>query len=191
MADGTTPKRARRQSKDALEFYETPADATRAILPHLPRASCVLDPCAGRGAILKEFCRSHRIAIEINDEHRVSLEGGLCENEDVVICDAFDRYCDRFWADADLVIANPPFSLAQAFVEHALAKCSPGTTLAFLLRLAFLEGKGRAQLHREHPSDVFVFSKRPSFSVDGKTDSAAYAWFVWGPGRGGRWRVLP
>jgi hypothetical protein len=28
---------------------------------------------------------------------------------------------------------------------------------------------------------------RPSFTPDGKTDSAAYAWLVWGPGRGGRW----
>lgn len=24
----------------------------------------------------------------------------------------------------------------------------------------------------------------------GKTDSAAYAWFVWGPGRGNRWHIL-
>jgi hypothetical protein len=38
--------------------------------------------------------------------------------------------------------------------------------------------------------DVYVLSKRPSFSGNGKTDATAYAWFLFGPGRGGRWQVL-
>ncbi len=42
----------------------------------------------------------------------------------------------------------------------------------------------------EFPCDVFVLSRRPSFLGNGMTDSSAYAWFVWGPGRGGRWSLL-
>ena len=37
------------------------------------------------------------------------------------------------------------------------------------------------------PADLYPLASRPSFTPDGKTDSAAYAWLVWGPGRGGRW----
>lgn len=193
--DGThqEPKRARRQSKDALEFYETPASATRAILPFIANElDFILDPFAGKGAILatarETWSTVRTAAIEIDPRCGTEISEMVCRN--VVISDAFDPRNIYMWRAATTVIANPPFSLGQAAVEYALATCLAGTTVAMLLRLAFLEGKGRAQLHREHPSDVYVFSKRPSFSGNGKSDSAAYAWFVWGPGRGGRWQVL-
>lgn len=93
-------------------------------------------------------------------------------------------------------------------------------TVAALLRLGFLESRERVAFHREHPADVFIFASRPSFidpqawrpcprciggtkpreekctrcagktQIKGGSDSTAYAWFVFGPGRGGRWAVL-
>jgi hypothetical protein len=103
--------------------------------------------------------------------------------------DALSGELDSEWYQPDTVIMNPPFSLGLSFVEYALSHTRRGATIVALLRLAFLEGQGRAELHRKHPSDVYVLPKRPSFTGKG-TDSSAYGWFVWGPGRGGRWQVL-
>jgi hypothetical protein len=66
---------------------------------------------------------------------------------------------------ADLVITNPPFSRAEAFVRHALAATAPGGTTALLLRLSFLAGGKRAALFRASPPDIYVLSTRPSFAA--------------------------
>lgn len=175
----------RRQSKDPLEFYETPPSAVHTIRPHLPRFSSVLDPCCGKGSLLRAtgLPPAMCFGIEINKNHHEANARGR-----IYFRDALDSVS---WPDADAILVNPPYSHAATFVQRALYEARSGVTVAFLLRLAFLESFTRFQLHAKHPSDVFVFSERPSFSGNGKTDSAAYAWFVWGPGRGGRWQVLP
>jgi hypothetical protein len=62
-------------------------------------------------------------------------------------------------------------------VEHALAHANEG--VAFLLRLAFLESKGRRELFKRGGLyKVVVLSSRPSFA-HGRTDSSAYGMFVW------------
>lgn len=101
----------------------------------------------------------------------------------------------------DLVIANPPFSLAEAFVRRALDVGHEGL-VAFLLRLAFVESLERYEFWRAHPPAAIRFLvERPSFTTpdyvedvqqpdlfgdvhdigprSGATDLAAYAWFVW------------
>ena len=50
-------------------------------------------------------------------------------------------------------------------------------------------GQDRRAFHDAHPADLYVLSRRPSFIGTG-SDTAAYAWWVWGPGRGGRYQVL-
>ena len=167
------------------DFYETPTWAVDIIVPHLPAASDVLDPCAGKGAILNALAASRRWrtalvrGFEIDHQHAGSHE------HPTTYTDALSTS----WGLPRLVVMNPPFGLAQEFAERALVEVAPGGTVAALLRLAFLESTKRAGFHRAHPADVFVLAKRPSFTGGG-TDSAAYAWFVWGPGRGGRWSVL-
>jgi hypothetical protein len=176
----------------ADDFYRTEAHVTRAILGHLPRLP-VLDPCCGDGAILDAVhatwgtAPSALCGIEL-DETRA-----LAVREKGYLCGARDALGPESWPAAyrGLVVTNPPFSLAEEFVRRALTEIAPtGGTIAMLFRLAFLETAKRASFHVEHPSDVFVLSKRPSFTEDGKTDSCAYAWFVWGPNRGGRWQIL-
>ena len=93
------------------------------------------------------------------------------------------------WGSPDLIVTNPPYVLAMEFVLRGVAEAKRGATVAMLLRLAFLASLSRAAFHGSHPADVFVLAKRPSFT-GGQTDSTDYAWFVWGPGRGGRWNVL-
>ena len=100
-----------------------------------------------------------------------------------------DDYFDRFHfpsAQWSMAVMNPPFSHAQQFVEHALESC--GSVLA-LLRLSFLESRKRRAFWQNNPADVYVLSRRPSF-MGGKTDSCAYAWFLWGPGERGSLTVV-
>lgn len=76
----------------------------------------------------------------------------------------------------DVVITNPPYSLAMPVIEQALALETQ--FIVMLLRLNFLASGGRADFMRTHAPDVYVLPNRPSFSGTG-TDSIEYAWFVW------------
>lgn len=84
-----------------------------------------------------------------------------------------------------LIFGNPPYSLAEEFIEHAFQLLEPDGYIYFLLRLSFLEGINRANgLYKDHHlKRVYVCSRRPSFfSSDGKhhtTDTLAYAMFLW------------
>ncbi len=78
--------------------------------------------------------------------------------------------------DVDLIFTNPPFSLAQEFIEHAM---SLAPTVIMLLRINFLGSQKRYDFWQQFPPDgLFILSKRPSFTGKG-TDSIDYAWFVW------------
>lgn len=171
------------RAQRGLDFYETPAWCVRALIPHLPAAAWVLDPCAGRGAILHELIPFTVRGFEIDAELARTTDLPL------VVRDALSPEPWNGYARVPLVVMNPPFTHAEAFVRRALDELAPGGTVAALLRLGFLEGQARAPLHREHPADVLVLPRRPSFTGKG-TDASAYAWFVWGPGRGGRWQIL-
>jgi hypothetical protein len=170
-----------------LDFYETPEWVTEAILPHVPACTRIVDPCAGRGAILDAMGWPEGAwGVEI-DADRVAGTGPFVRvyQGDALGADPWTHDKRR----AELVIMNPPFLHALAFVERALAEVLPGGSVFALLRLAFLEGAARVPFHRRAPADVYVLPRRPSFTGKG-TDSSAYAWFAWGPGRGGRWSVL-
>lgn len=181
-------KRARKE-RVAEDFYPTPGWATRAILPHLHR-SPVFDPCAGEGALLREVSGAWNdgqqsrwfVGLEINSGRvdRAIQEGWEVWERDALSADSWQVSPDR------QVIMNPPFSLALEFVERALVE---SRFVSALLRLGFLGSKKRVAFHRAHPADVYVFPRRPSFS-GGRTDQTEYAWFCWGPGRGGRWSIL-
>lgn len=185
---------ARGAVRHADDFYETPAWCTRAILPHLiPVGDLVLEPACGNGAILRvlrEVAPAARL-------HGIELDGERGEAAAQTVPAAWIEHGDFLQSTAafgvvggapfDLCITNPPFALAMPFVLRALERAS---TVAMLLRLNWLGSQGRAHFHRGRPSDVYVLPRRPSFTDDGKTDSCDYAWFVWGAGRGGRWRIL-
>lgn len=181
----------------ADDFYETPGWCTRAILPHLlPADRCgdmkILDPCAGTGAILREIYKS--------GQSYSLLDGVEIDEERARACEANGIRCG--WGDAlngkilipkggidlDLIITNPPYSLAREFLDVCL---SSGTrVVAFLLRINFLGSQDRADWHRAHPCKLYVLPRRPSFTGGG-TDATEYAWFVWGEGHEpGTWEIL-
>ena len=179
------------------EFYRTPAWAVRAVLPLLGEPRTTVDLGCGDGAIgtvLRQKWRDRVTidAFELDSKRALAAThaqiDGLPVYDDVLEDDLL-KLDPADYAGNDLIISNPPYSHAEAFARVALQLVRPGGIVAFLLRLAFIEGQKRAAFHREHPSDIHVLSTRPSFNGMG-TDSAAYAWFIWGLGCGGRWSVL-
>ena len=80
----------------------------------------------------------------------------------------------------DIILGNPPFSIADKLVKRCVANLAVGGNLTFLLRLAFLEGQRRYRNFwpRYQPQHVDVLPKSPSFTGGG-TDTAAYALIRW------------
>lgn len=186
----------RQKHQIGLDQYHTPAWATRAILMAVPdivkNTRSVFDPCLGKGQVIsatadfiaeKTDTKVTCSGIEIDP----TLASGCPPNIRVQVGDSLPMD----WGKHDLIITNPPFSLAQEFAVKVNQMVRKYDSIGImLLRLSFLEGKKRVGFHESYPADVYVLSKRPSFTGK-KTDSCAYAWFVWGKNRGNRWYLLP
>lgn len=105
----------------------------------------------------------------------------------------------------DAVITNPPYGewvqfvnakgepkfryrdLALEFAERAILLAP---VVCFLLRLNWAGSQPRHAFHAKHPADLVVFSNRPRFRPDGKSDAAEYAWWIWRRGSTiGTWTV--
>jgi len=169
------------------DAYYTPDDVAAAcveIVWHRVLKARIIEPSAGGGAFLRALgrvgvWRSNTVAVDINpDADGLRLAGTSHVGDFLTMPQPKDCAPLPVW-----VIGNPPYKHALEHVEHAMSLAFPerGPTggVGFLLRLAFLEGQGRASFWREHPAtEVHVLTRRPSFT-GGKTDSCAYAFFVW------------
>lgn len=189
--------------RHALDYYETPLWATRAIVPLLGVPRHVIDLGCGGGAIghalrLAWGPRTVIVGAEV-DPQRVE-EASLARTADGTVI--YDRVEQRDVLatlanstpsdEYDLVVANPPYTYAREFIDAAQLLLRPGGKIAFLLRVGFAESVERAEWHHANPSDLHVLSRRPGFYPNNPNakDSAAYGWFVFGLGHGGRWSVL-
>lgn len=82
----------------------------------------------------------------------------------------------------DLIIGNPPFSVADKIIPSLIARLHPTRgVLVLLLRLNYMGGQERFKtLWRDHmPSRVYVLPARPGFMPNGRSDSTEYALYVW------------
>ena len=90
---------------------------------------------------------------------------------------------------ADNIVTNPPYLLAEEFVHQALKLAK--NKVAFLVRLAFLEGSTRYnEIYSEFPpARIWIFSSRLTFYKKKKGElkakrgknggTTAYAWLIW------------
>lgn len=85
----------------------------------------------------------------------------------------------------DLVVGNPPYSLAEEAVRIGLQHVCPGGMVMLLLPLTFLASQSRRDgLYREYPLTYFAqFSQRISWTGNGKTPPRDHALFCWRKGR--------
>lgn len=143
--------------RKAFDTYETPEWAVEALLELIPINTSLkyMEPCRASGRIYGHLPLG-------------SAWGEIREGVD---------YLTTEYNPTDVIITNPPYSLAQEFVTKALTESK---AVVMLLRLGFLESMRRYDWWQENPIDhLLTLSKRPSFTEDGKTDGAGYGWFVW------------
>lgn len=172
------------------DAYFTPGKPVRQIIAALKanhigadwRNRRVLEPSCGAGNILTEVIgfggaqAKNCVGVDVVDHPR----GEHLADMQFIHGDFLEQ--DLRLRDYTLVIANPPYGddLPERFVRRLLGDpYDRPLVVAMLLRLAWLSSGKRAALHRELPPDVYVLSERPSFTGNGKTDGADYAWFVW------------
>lgn len=163
------------------DFYTTPPDAVQALLRNYEITDCagdaILEPSAGNGIIIEELRKfgytNYIHAIEIREEEKENL---IRLADTVQIGNFFDADPGIKY---DTIIGNPPYSLAQEFIDKALSLLNPGGRLIFLLRTNFLESKKRFEWWQDKPpTRLYALSKRPSFTGKG-TDATSYSWFIW------------
>ena len=162
------------------DFYPTPPEATRALLRRESFGPTIWEPAAGNGA-LANVCR------------RQGIETICSDLNDYGYCPSGIDFLMEQTRQADHLITNPPYRLAEDFISHAIhLGC---TKHAYLLRLSFLEGVGRHQrLFSQHPpARIHVFSHRLTIwrgdQDQTSTGTTAYAWFVWDRLHGGKSRL--
>lgn len=163
--EGIMSSTGRGAVRNENDFYATPESAFTPLLPFIGKVmihgETVWEPACGDRRLINWMTDFGIMADgnDLNDEH-----GGVDYLRDMTM-----RYC---------VVTNPPFSLAFEFAKYAVERSS---YVFLLLRLGFLASQKRREFFKQHePSALFVLSERPSFTANGKTDSADYAWFFWG-----------
>jgi hypothetical protein len=165
------------------DLYETPREATEALLraEKLPRN--IWEPACGPGAIVRVL-RAHGHTVLATD-----LIDYQSKDQDHAHRDFLMEA--RLPPGIEMLCSNVPFKLASQFAAHALSLCP---RVALLLRLSFLEsgteksaaGRARLQvLDSGHLARVHVFRNRlPMMHRDGWTGNRVsnptpYAWFIW------------
>lgn len=147
--------RGSKRLKDSA--YVTPTYTTKVLLKQLKNMKryTFFEPCIGTGAISN--------LIKAKSKQWAEITSGR---------DYFKRPYR-----ADVIITNPPFSLAAEFLEKSLAEAK---FVAYLLRVNFFGAQKRYPFWKRigEPTHLFPLSVRPSF-IKGRTDATEYAWFVW------------
>jgi hypothetical protein len=154
------------QRKDRDE-YTTPTWVTAALAPHLPpKLSRVWEPAAGAGK-MAEALSSLGFEVRASD---------ICGGVDFLT----SPHCD-----CEAIVTNPPYGLAQQFIEHALDLTKPGRgVVAMLLRTDYDHAKTRAHLFGGCAAfcKKLVLTRRIVwFDGPNKRGSPSYnhAWFLW------------
>lgn len=173
-------KNTGKREKD--DFYPTPPHATRALLDRVEFNGSVWEPACGDGAI-SEVLKEYGFKVYSTDKFD---RGYGVSGIDFLEWD----WKQTFNRKPSNIITNPPYKIAQEFVEKSL-ECTTGK-VAMLLKLNFLESARRYEMFQNTPlKEVLVFSKRLNFyegTLEGNKRSGvlAFAWYVWEHGYEGK-----
>lgn len=170
------------------EFHPTPVSA---ILPILETDQLALpggvwiEPCAGTGRIVRTVNETRDDVawrlFELDPTFEPQLSALVRPGRDKLapFGDFVTRRWPSTWSKADVLIMNPPFSLAMDFLRVALERAHH---VLMLQSNNWFGSQDRAPWLRKFAPDQFTLAKRPSFREDGQTDGVEYSWFYWGPG---------
>lgn len=161
------------------DYYATPEETTRAILDVEKLEGSIYECAAGQGHIvkvLKEYYPNSKIlASDLVDRGLEGCKSGL------------DFITYEFKSKVDNIITNPPFVLAQEFIEKALTMVNKKVIM--FAKIQLLEGKARKSMFANTPLKyVYVFSERQNplrngspVDENGKkwSSTMCFAWYVW------------
>lgn len=162
--------------RDALKFrkddlYETPAQATEALLRVEKLPKSIWEPACGRGAISEVLeAAGHSVVSTDLVDYGYGVPG----------CDFLMEWEKP--RDIEAIVTNPPYKLADQFVRKALELVP---TVYMLLRWAYAEGVGRSDIIDGNLSRVWLGRERlPMMHRDGREgkiqgqSAMPFAWFV-------------
>lgn len=173
----------RHEDKSSLDFFPTPAWATRALIEHVLRndknfkSMVCWEPACGAGHMsvsLNEYF-GYVISSDIHDYGFEHLE----------VIDFLNA--EEYPNNVDWVITNPPFKEAEEFIKKGLMYANEG--VAMLVRTSFLESVGRYnRLYKNNPPSIVAqFVERVPMAkgrLDKKaTTATSYMWLVWNKSR--------
>jgi len=176
MLDTSSQSRRAPLAEHRGDCYDTPEVAVHALLRKeqvLQQPLCIADPGCGKGNIVLVLrAAGHTvIATDLNDR-------GCPDSQSRI-----DFLLPGPYPDVDAIVTNPPYSLAEEFVEVALERAP---LVIMLLRLAFFESERRRHLLENCGlARIHCFRKRlPMMHRLGwegrKANSGmAFAWYVW------------
>jgi hypothetical protein len=157
------------------DFYDTPAVAVHALLKVERLPHVIWEPACGTGNIVRVLRQAgHQvIATDLNDRGCPDSTAGI---------DFLIPYMNGLPTSVAAIVTNPPFAVAEDFIELALERAP---LVVMLLRLAFYESKRRSHiLENCGLARIHCFAKRlPMMHRAGwegrKANSGmAFAWFV-------------
>lgn len=176
----------RHEVHDSLDDFPTQPWAPRALCEHvLPSADLgsrsVWEPACNRGHMVRPLQEYFR-RVYASDIHDYGFQ---CDGQERVV-DFLMPFSASPCMDAngvDWIITNPPFRLAEQFIERASHLAKVG--FAMIVRTSFLEGVGRYTnlFSKNPPSLIAQFSERVPMvkgrlTATGST-ATAYCWLVW------------
>lgn len=173
--------------RDKDDFYATDPYAVEIAIPALESLGMskkrVLWECAcGKGHI-SNVLLDHGYQVFSSDK----IDRGYGQVID------FLEYDKKFCGD---IITNPPFKLADKFLEKALSVIDDGGKVFLFLKIQFLEGKARRKIFDETPPKyVAVYSERQLCARQAKFNEfnskcMCFCWFVFEKGFKGRPQII-
>lgn len=180
---GVNPK-AERQTED---FYATDPKALEIFLDKLNKdginLSSVWEPSCGMGHLAEVLKKNGYLELATDLIDRGYGLGGVDFLGDYLL----DR--SNTWKGD--ILTNPPFKLAEKFVEKGMSLLEDGNKLILFLKIQFLEGQKRKELFKKYPPKyVYVNSARQLCAKDGEFEKYTattqfYAWYVFEKGFNG------
>lgn len=175
---GGNPKNGRVEN----DYYATNPKAVEMLLTNYTfDAQTILEPCVGGGHIAK------------------TIDNFFYNKREITGCDLVDRGYPNTIVTNFLewrtdkkfegIITNPPFSLAQEFIEKSIELLEKDGQIAMFLKIQFLEGVKRKEFFENYPPKyVYVFRNRMATWNNGNEVDAngkrwattmCHAWFIW------------
>lgn len=187
---------------DSLDDFPTQPWATRALIKYVvkPHHDQFLQGDLGQMRVWEPACNRGHMAKPLKEYFGVVHASDIFDYGDESGDWCQDRVIDFLWPHSespviskngvDWIITNPPFRLAEQFIERAW-QIKGVQSVAMIVRTSFLESVGRYErlFKRNPPSIVAQFTERVPMvkgrlTATGST-ATSYCWLVWMMGETG------